>query len=234
MNTSAIGSENTQGSASGGHWVQRLVLPCGVTLYQGDSLEVLPLLEGVDAVITDPPYGENAFNGSSTRARFGMCRYDNWDKRVSDETIKAVVSAAEIVAIWGGNYYANLLEPSKGWLVWRKPDAVKTMADCELAWTNRRINCSEIIWSIAATNAERIGFAGQKPVRVMGWTMDTVGVAVGSTVLDPFMGSGTTAIACIRTGRNFIGIEKDPEHFETARKRIETELAQGDLFRQNA
>jgi DNA modification methylase len=64
----------------------------------------------------------------------------------------------------------------------------------------------------------------------MGWTMEQAGVPEGATVLDPFMGSGTTGIACIRTGRRFIGIEKDPAHYLTALTRIKNELAQGDLF----
>ena len=65
----------------------------------------------------------------------------------------------------------------------------------------------------------------------MAWCMEKAKVSEEETVLDPYMGSGTTGIACIRTNRRFIGIEKDPEHFETARQRIQKELDQGDLFR---
>jgi DNA modification methylase len=70
----------------------------------------------------------------------------------------------------------------------------------------------------------------QKPVELMAWCMDKAKVVVGATVLDPYMGSGTTGIACIRTGRRFIGIEKDPTHYATALERIKNEIAQKDLF----
>lgn len=70
----------------------------------------------------------------------------------------------------------------------------------------------------------------QKPVLAMAWTMDAMKVPSGAVVFDPYMGSGTTGIACIRTGRRFVGIEKDPTHYATAVERIKNELAQGDLF----
>ena len=69
----------------------------------------------------------------------------------------------------------------------------------------------------------------QKPVPLMAWCMERAGVLEGATVLDPYMGSGTTGIACLRTGRNFIGIEKDPKHFATALERIKREESQGTL-----
>lgn len=70
----------------------------------------------------------------------------------------------------------------------------------------------------------------QKPVELMAWCMEQAKVPEGALVLDSYMGSGTTGIACIRTGRRFVGIEKDPTHYATALKRITDELAQGDLF----
>jgi DNA modification methylase len=69
----------------------------------------------------------------------------------------------------------------------------------------------------------------QKPVELLKWCMDQARVPEGATVLDPYMGSGTTGVACIRTGRKFIGIEIDAGHFATARKRLENELRQGML-----
>jgi hypothetical protein len=70
----------------------------------------------------------------------------------------------------------------------------------------------------------------QKPVVVMGWCMEQAGVPEGATVCDPYMGSGTTGIACLRTNRNFVGIEKDPEHFKNACARLEAECNQGALL----
>jgi site-specific DNA-methyltransferase (adenine-specific) len=91
------------------------------------------------------------------------------------------------------------------------------------------------VWTYPkVSGTERHGHESPKPVAMMARAVKT-SCPDGGTVLDPFMGTAPTAIACIRTGRRFIGIEKDPKHFETARKRIVAELAQGDLFlRQNA
>lgn len=100
------------------------------------------------------------------------------------------------------------------------------MSKAELAWTNLDQNLQVIDWSISATNSERVGHPTQKPERVMSWTMECVKVPEGATVLDPFMGSGTTGIACIRTRRNFIGIEREAVYFEMALERIRKEMEQ--------
>lgn len=194
---------------------------CGrVTLYLGDSLAIAPTLESVDAIITDPPYGIYKHGG-----KWGKKAELYWDKETPDVSI--FLPMAPIVVMWGGNYFP--LPPSRGWLSWWKPDRVPSAADMELAWTNQDMNARQIPWSIAATNAERVGHPTQKPVRVMSWSMEQVKVPDGALVLDPFMGSGTTGIACIRTGRRFIGIERDPKHYATALERIRREI-EGDLF----
>lgn len=206
--------------------------PCGrVTLYCADCRDILPHIKA-DAIITDPPYGINyAANPLPVITRDG--RKVNhaprqWDSEPVTDVVLSLHQLAKICVIWGGNYYT--LPPTRGWLVWRKPDAPPSMAHGELAWTSRGMNLRVLDWSIAATNPERVGHPTQKPERVIGWSMEQVGVPNGATVLDPFMGSGTTGVVCIRTGRKFIGIEKDPAHFATAVERIKRELAQGDLF----
>lgn len=213
----------------GSHSLQRLVGRHGLTatLYNADCLDVLPL--ACDAVVTDPPYGledtmqsggnwwGKRVNGSNSRKTIMA-----WDKGDMKNIATSLLELAPIVVIWGGNYF--VLPPSRGWLVWHKPDAVPTMANAELAWTNLNQNTRQISWSIAATNAERVGHPTQKPVRVMAWSMDEAGVPKGATVLDPYMGSGSTGIACLRTGRNFIGIERDAAHYKTACDRIAHEL----------
>lgn len=205
---------------------------CGrVTLYNADCRDVLPTLSGIDAVITDPPYGISFAAQPTTGGRKRGQQAETWDDETPTEVVLKLATLAPLCVIWGGNYYP--LPCTRGWLMWRKPDAPPSMAHGELAWTNLDANLRVIDWSIAATNAERVGHPTQKPMRVMSWSMEQVGVPEGATVLDPFAGSGTTAIACIRTGRRFIGIEKDPAHFATARARIERELAQGDLFLPN-
>ena len=203
---------------------EKWVSECGtVTLYCGDCLEVLPTLEAgsVDAVVTDPPYGMNAFDGSGTAKKYGISRRDNWDKPITDAVVCKIASFAKTAIIWGGNYYADALPRSKGWLVWVKPDAVPSMASCELAWTSMSINAKYVTQTIAATNAERVGFAAQKPIAVMVWSVSFVD---GDAILDPFMGSGTTGVACVRLGRRFIGIELEPKYFAIAKRRIIDEL----------
>jgi hypothetical protein len=209
--------------------VQRLVLP-GCVLYRADCWDVIGDV-AADAIITDPPYGGSyASDPLPVMKREGRVvnhKPQTWDEK-PDEDVMTLPSLAPVVVIWGGNYYA--LPPRRGWLVWQKPDRPPSMADAEMAWVSRDMNTRIIPWTIAATNTERVGHPTQKPVRVMSWSMEQAKVPEGATVLDPFMGSGSTAIACIRTGRPFIGVERDPDHFNTAVERIRRELAQGDLF----
>lgn len=200
-----------------------------ITLYHADCRDVLPEIGKVDAVITNPPYGisyaANPIVGKGKKASNHEAK--SWDDKIPMDVVMRLASLAPLCVIWGGNYYP--LPCTRGWLIWRKPDAPPSMAHGELAWTSLDQNLRVIDWSIAATNGERVGHPTQKPVRVMCWSMEKVSVPEGGVVLDPFMGSGTTAIACIRTGRSFIGIEKDGAHFATAVKRIKRELAQTTL-----
>ena len=189
------------------------------TLYLGDCRDILPTLPRVDAVITDPPYGIFACGG-----KWGKKADLQWDKEAPD--ISVLLDAANEVIVWGGNYFP--LPPSRGWLVWYKRDSVPSAADVELAWTNIDMNARLIDQTIAATNAERAGHPTQKPLRVMLWTVGFVPNA--QTILDPFMGSGTTGVAAAQMGRKFIGIEREPKYFDIACERIERAYAQGTLF----
>jgi len=201
----------------------------GVDLYLGDCLDVLPTLSGVDAVVTDPPYGIGEHGGACrTRGRPGYAKHENrgWDMETpSKEVFDAMLGLSDIAAIWGGNYFSDKLPPRMGWLYWRKLMG-GDFSDGELAWTSMDMALREYTKCPKGMDKSH---PCEKPVSLMVWTMERCKIPEPSTVLDPFMGSGTTGIACIRTGRRFIGIEKDPVHFETARSRIERELAQGRL-----
>jgi site-specific DNA-methyltransferase (adenine-specific)/modification methylase len=102
------------------------------------------------------------------------------------------------------------------------------MANFELCWTNLDRNAKQISHSISATNAERVGHPTQKPLAVMLWQLTSMKEA--KNVLDPFMGSGTTGVACAKLGRRFTGIEIDPDYFEIACNRIRDAYSQPDLL----
>lgn len=197
------------------------------TLYLGDCMQLLSVLSGsVDAVITDPPYGIGFAAQPTKWQRKKGKEAESWDDAAVTD-IDVLLSRGRVQIVWGGNYYG--LQPSRGWLCWFKPDAPPSMGHFELAWTNQDKNARLITQSIGATNAERVGHPTQKPLRVMQWTIEQAGVDV-NTVLDPFMGSGTTGVACATMGRTFVGVEINPTYFDMACERIERAYAQGRLF----
>lgn len=195
-------------------------------MYLGDCMELLPLLPDVDAVITDPPYGIGFAAQPTKWQRQKGKEAEDWDNKAADG-IDYLLNRGRIQIVWGGNYYE--LPPSRGWLCWFKPDAPPSMGHFELAWTNQDKNARLITQSISATNPERVGHPTQKPLRVMQWTIEQAGGDVQS-VLDPFMGSGTTGVACATMGRRFVGVEINPTYFEMACERISAAYAQGRLF----
>jgi site-specific DNA-methyltransferase (adenine-specific) len=195
------------------------------TLYLGDCMEILPLLPDVDAVITDPPYGIGfAAQPTKWQRQKGKAAED-WDDRAV-AGLEHLLSRGRVQIVWGGNYYE--LAPTRGWLCWFKPDAPPSMGHFELAWTNQDKNARLISQSISATNRERMGHPTQKPLRVMQWTLEQAGDV--QTVLDPFMGSGTTGVACAGMGKTFVGVEINPTYFDMACERISAAYAQGRLF----
>jgi len=196
------------------------------TLYLGDCMDILPTLQKVDAVITDPPYGlaEKLQGGTWGKAFEGA--YKDWDEAAPVELVQAALRLSDKAIVWGGNYFQ--FPPSRCWLTWIKRDAVRTMAGCELAWTNFDANAKFFDWTIAATNAERVAHPTQKPLALMKWCIDQAGNP--ETILDPFMGSGTTGVAAVQMGRKFIGIEREQKYFEIACQRIEKAYAQQSLF----
>ena len=190
------------------------------TLILGDCKEILPTLGRVDALVCDPPYGIYDCGG-----KWGKKDDLQWDKEAPD-FILDIVGIADSAIVWGGNYFA--LPPSRGWLTWFKPDRVPSAADFEMAWTSMDMNARQLSHSIAATNGERVAHPTQKPLRVMCWCLSFLPNA--HTILDPFMGSGTTGVAAVKLGRKFIGIEIEPKYFDIACRRIEEAWKQPRLF----
>lgn len=208
------------------------------TLYLGDCLDILPTLGKVDAVVTDPPYGIGYSHGVWGGCLAGATRFDHHPITGDSEPFDpAPFLGYGQVVMFGGNHYADRLPPSPCWLVWDKRDGIGSndQADCEMAWTNfdRPARLKRHLWNgmlKASERGEPRVHPTQKPIEVMAWCVGLVDS--GATVLDPFMGSGTTGVACARTGRDFIGIEIGPGYFEIAVKRIKAALAQPSLFAQ--
>lgn len=198
------------------------------TLYLGDCRDILPTLGKVDAIVTDPPYGIaanwKASNGKKgwKRAHDQAAFRNTWDAETpSAEVFDLLRSVSREQIIWGGNYFP--LPPSRCWLVWNKPERNFTLAEAELAWTNR----DNVVRVIDAPRSEPDReHPTQKPVKVMAWSVEKA----SGTVLDPFMGSGTTGVACVNLGRAFIGIEREPSYFDIACRRIEEAYKQPRLF----
>lgn len=202
----------------------------GIELWCGDCREILPLLSGVDAVVTDPPYGNGcAPRGGRTAGSIDLNSggIPEWDIR-SDEwmlligKIPAMVFCAQ----------ATVFETAKsldadGLLIYAKNNPSPFGTSYEPCLT-RGINRPRQWQHWEGYNAENgMQHPTQKPLRLMEWLLEAAPLG---TVLDPFMGSGTTGIACISTGRKFIGIEKDPKHFQAALERIKRELSQPQMF----
>jgi DNA modification methylase len=171
----------------------------------GDAAEIVPALPEVCAIVTDPPYG--------IAVDFHLIRSKSlWQ------------------IIFGGNYYR--FPASSCWLVWDKRINGQ-FADCELAWTNleKPVRRLEWMWNgmLRKGREERNGHPTQKPVGVMEWCIQQLPAGC-TTIMDPFMGSGTTGVACVNLGKRFIGIEREPKYFEIACSRIADARRQPDML----
>lgn len=198
----------------------------GITIYCADNRLVLPYLEPCDLLLTDPPFGIGfAAQPTTGQRKRGQAR-ESWDDATPDEwTLMLARKLCGKQIIWGGNYFG--LPRSRCWLSWYKPDAPPSMGNVEYAWTNLDQNSRQIEQSIAATNAERIGHPTQKPLRVINWALQQAGES--KTLLDPWMGSGTSLVAAKLAGLRAIGIEAN----ETYCKLAVSRLAQGVLGLEN-
>ena len=199
-----------------------------VVIYHADCRTILPYIPKVDLVLTDPPYGiaavwkggSNAGHGWAANASADTQLRNEWDGEPPDEaTMRLVLLKASDAVIWGGNYFA--LPPSRGWLVWNKPERNFTLGEAELAWATR----DNVIRVKDCPRSEPDReHPTQKPVALMRWCIETFPDA--QTILDPFMGSGTTLRAAKDLGRYAIGIEIEKKYCEIAKRR----MAQGVLL----
>lgn len=188
----------------------------GITIYNADCRDVLPMLGKFDLLLTDPPYGHgDRWQGGTWGAAEMYKDAMKWDAETpSDETMEAVVAAADVGIVWGGNYFR--LPPSRCWLSWEKSSRMDTLADFELAWTSMD-RPSKAKREDRNPDGKRV-HPTQKPLSVIRWCCGFVPDA--KSVLDPFMGSGTTLVAAKLLGLRAVGIEINREYCEAAVKRL--------------
>ena len=208
----------------------------------GDCLEVMPTLDraAIAAVVTDPPYGVNYRLGSPSKS-------DRWPRQFVNTPIigddrpfdPRPFLEYETVILFGANHFSDMLPTTRGWIFWDKRGdfAPTDFADGELIWTNKQkpIRKFSHHWRgviRASENGEKHYHPTQKPVALMEWLIEKY-TQPGDLIFDPFCGSGTTGVACVQTGRRFIGIEIDPTYADIARARIAKaaeQARQGELF----
>ena len=202
---------------------QRLIL--------GDCLQVMPTLGRFDAVVTDPPYGIGV-DGQERRIRGKKSdrkgyEFKGWDSQRPEAALRIIAAMDAAKIVWGGNYFADLLPKGEKWLSWDKGQRL-SQSDCELAYTSLTGALRVFTLNRVALLQDGAQHPTQKPLALMEWCLGFLPDA--KTILDPFMGSGTTLVACQRMGRHGTGIELDPDYFAIACKRVDEAARQPDLF----
>lgn len=215
-------------------------------IYHGDCLELLPEMPKVDLVLTDPQYQlangkkSTTMNATANRGR----RYlkgvtiipKNWGKSIGDDKPfdpKPLLELHTKLILWGAIHFSSSLPNSTNWLVWDKRDGVASddNTDCEMAWSNigGPARLHRQLWKgICRSGQENIAIQGdkyhpfQKPISLMVWCIK-LSKTIG-TILDPFMGSGTTLVAAKQLNRQAIGIETEEKHCKIAAKRLSQEV----------
>ena len=196
-------------------------MPSLNSIINGDCLKVMRGMPDkcIDLVLTDPPYGLNdKMKGGTWGTNSIYKEMLVWDNVISQEYFDEMYRVSKNQIIWGGNYYT--MPPSRCWLAWIKKERMDTLADFELAWTS--------FDKLAKSFDERRNPDGkrnhptQKPLELLKWCIQFADKHMGgvTTILDPFLGSGTTAVACKQLKRNFIGIEISKEYCAIAESRL--------------
>ncbi len=203
---------------------KEIVRTGGALLIHGDCMEMLPhLVDRYDAIISDPPYGIGYNPSSPSGSKWKNVKRIVGDAEPFDPT--PLLGHVKTVVLFGANNYANRLPNSRRWFVWDKRPSMKSMSfsDCELAWcsTDGPARMIRVVWSGANRGDERgqHWHPTQKPIEVMRQIIEAT-TKPGDTILDPYMGSGTTGIAALRTGRKFVGIEIERRWFNAAVVRV--------------
>ena len=211
-------------------------------LYNDDCLNIMRLMadKSVDLIITDPPYGigEAKKNNNSRSCLAEAKEYTrmDWDNSApSAEYFSEIMRVSKHQVIFGANHFVEHLRNSSCWIVWDKDNGENDFADCELAWCSfsSAVRRFKFRWQGMLQqdmkNKETRIHPTQKPVRLFEWILEKY-AEPGWKIMDPFLGSGSTAIAAERLGFDFIGVEREQSYFEAALDRIPRETAQQKLF----
>ena len=188
-----------------------------------------------DLAIVDPPYGIGAENHAGN-AENGWKQWDkkSWDNEIpTREYFEQLFRVSKNQIIWGGNYFANLLPNSQGWIFWDKGQRDFSLADGELCWTSFKKSLRVFEMARAKAKAS-IGYdkihPTQKPVELYDFCFNFAKLEKGDLVLDTHLGSGSSRISANKGGFNFIGFETDKEYYEKQEKRFKNFTAQQRLF----
>ena len=198
------------------------------TLYLGDCLEILPTLGKVDAVVTDPPFGVGNFIQVTGNKRSEKVTWNDTPPPSSVFSLMRDMSTHRI--IWGANFF-NCFEPRGGCIVWDKAQLMPNFSKAEIASCthNKKTEIVRIPWTnFTAAHKKESTHPCERPVQLYEWCLDYL--PYSDLALDPFMGSGTTGVACMNLGRKFIGIEIEPKYFDIACERIENAQRQIRMF----
>lgn len=225
------------------------------TLYLGDCLEVLPTLGKVDHIITDPPYSDRTHSGHDAGARSGRDGVERADLGYGALSIDGAKSLAEVFTITTDGWVVWMTDHTLAPTIAAKLESlgryvfaplpyfhagrsVRLAGDGPSSWTDWLVVSRTSAlhrWGtlrggyVAGPGWDDKERMGGKSTRLMQLVVSDYSRA-GELVCDPFMGAGTTGVACAKEGRDFIGIEIDPDAFDIACRRIEQAQRQGDFF----
>jgi site-specific DNA-methyltransferase (adenine-specific) len=202
-----------------------------------------------DLAIVDPPYGIGVMSmtytkeghdrryGSQAATRKDYRKFTEWDKKPDQSYFDELFRVSKRKIIWGGNYFSDMLPPSKSFVVWDKrgSDAMKNaFADCEYAWADYGVaRMFRYVWNgmiqgNMKTKEERF-HPTQKPVALYEWLLNNY-AKPGDKILDTHVGSASSLVAFHNLGYKYVGFELDPEYFRLATERLENAKSQTSLF----
>ena len=198
-------------------------------LYLGDCMDVLPMLDKVDAVITDPPFGVGNFVQVSGNVRGEVVTWN--ESGPTEEFFKLIKEKSTHRIVWGANYF-NCFEGAGG-LVWIKNQPMPNMSKAEMASTSwgNKVELATITWT-NYVNSKVSTHPCERPVDLYKWCISQLPKNAVSriSILDPYMGSGSCGVAAMQMGKQFIGIEREEKYFDIACRRLGQAAAQGQLF----